>query len=515
MTLSPTRNTLCILPLLIVAGDMFPLLTGCWDANIVPKWYAATIGIIICGFIHQSKAIREVSASEWLSCLPTAASVGILFQAGYVLLEWIKHHSFPPIGAMGTFDVPAGLALAVCLLLPFVVYGLNNGLASRLCRIAILVGVALVVLSQSRAGVLALCLTGGVWLASSRMKRWLKAGIILALTVGTCLIVLTTKRDSSSGRAFIMKQTILLIQEKPLWGHGFHGFSREYMPRQQHYFDVHPDATAAQLADEIKHPLNEFLLAWVNYGMLGALLLLLGVLQPLIVFRRHPLAWMVSGTLLIFCSLSYPLHYPITWIVLAIGTGAAIHRYIAFNIRRVSTGTIIAVAVCILIALPCDIMLSKADNYSRRGGHSRAIATYGECKKLFRTFPFSLAYFFRCKEFLYNYTYELYSMGHLDEARQTATECAQCANGYNLQLLTGDICQMQGDFETAITHYQNAAQMCPVRFAPLSGMLQTYQQTGDTVKADSIAQAILNKPIKIPSSDINEMRAEAEKWLRK
>jgi tetratricopeptide (TPR) repeat protein len=160
-------------------------------------------------------------------------------------------------------------------------------------------------------------------------------------------------------------------------------------------------------------------------------------------------------------------------------------------------------------------MLSKADNYSRRGGHSRAIVTYGECKKLFGTFPFTWVYPFRCHQFLYNYTYELYSMGHLDEARQTATECAQCANGYNLQLLIGDICQMQGDFETAITHCQNAAQMCPVRFAPLSGMLQTYRQTGDTIRADSIAQAILNKPVKIPSSDINEMRAEAEKWLRK
>lgn len=57
--------------------------------------------------------------------------------------------------------------------------------------------------------------------------------------------------------------------------------------------------------------------------------------------------------------------------------------------------------------------------------------------------------------------------------------------------------------------------MCPVRFAPLSGMLQIYQQIGDTVKADSMAQVILNKPIKIPSSDINEMKAEAKKWLER
>ncbi|MBR2359445.1 MAG: hypothetical protein IKA75_03390 [Bacteroidaceae bacterium] len=52
-----------------------------------------------------------------------------------------------------------------------------------------------------------------------------------------------------------------------------------------------------------------------------------------------------------------------------------------------------------------------------------------------------------------------------------------------------------------------------VRYALLSGMLQTYRQAGDTVKADSIAQVILNKPIKIPSSDIDMMKAEAKTWL--
>ena len=191
----------------------------------------------------------------------------------------------------------------------------------------------------------------------------------------------------------------------------------------------------------------------------------------------------------------------------------AAHKWMAFNLRRAVIGQVAILALGLLIALPCDIMLSKADNYTRRGGHSRAIATYGECKKLFGTFPFTWVYPFRCHQFLYNYTYELYSMGHLDEARQTATECALYANGYNLQLLTGDICQMQGDFETAISHYQNAAHMCPVRFAPLSGMLQTYQQTGNTVKADSIAQTIIDKPVKIPSPDIDEMKAEAASLL--
>lgn len=519
MTHFQTRNSLYILPLLIVTGCMFPPLTGCWDAYFIPKWYAVTIGVIACGFIYQRKAIREASVSEWLSCLPVVATMSILFQAGYVLFDWTRHATLPTIGATGTFDVPVGLALTICLLLPFVIYGLNLSSTDKnevcLYRITVLAGIGLVILSQSRAGVLALCLTGVVCLVCSHMKRWLKMGIILTLTVSTCLAVLSTKRDSSSGRAFIMEQTARLIEEKPLTGHGFHGFNREYMTRQQHHFETCPNAKTARLADDIKHPLNEFLMVWVNYGVLGALLLLLCILLPVVAYHRHPLAWMNSGALFVFCALSYPLNYPIAWIFLIGGVVVTINKWIPFRINRL--GIVIAVAsfLCLLVNLPCDIMLSKAQNYTKRGGHSRAIATYRECQELFGRFPFSMIYPFRCRQYLYNYTRELYSMGHLDEAKQKATECLQYSNGYNLQLLTGDICQMQQHFEEACTHYQNAHAMCPVRFAPLSGLLQVYQQIGDTVKADSTAQVILRKSIKIPSSDITEMRTEAKKWLEK
>ena len=511
MTHYHTINKAYLLPLLIVAGGMFPPLTGCWDDSLIPKWYATTIALVVCGVICQWKAIREVSATEWLSCIADAAAIGILFQAGYTLIDQQIHFSHPSGGITGTFDVPAGLALTVCLLLPFILWQRKNGQRKTLYSAALLTGILLVALSQSRAGIVALCAEGVVLLLFCHIKRWTKTIAVLCVSIGACLIVLHTKQDSSTGRAFIMEQTCSLIQEKPLAGHGFHGFSREYMTRQQHYFQKQPDSEAARLADEIKHPLNEFLQTWVNYGVSGALLLLLCILLPVIAYPRHPLVWMNTGALFIFCALSYPLNYPIAWVFLVGGVAMSAHKWIPFDVRLATIGPVAILALGLLIALPCDIMLSRAHNYTRRGGHSRAIATYGECKKLFGTFPFSWVYPFRCHQYLYNYTYELYSMGHLDEARQTATECALYANGYNLQLLTGDICQMQGDFETAITHYQNAADMCPVRFAPLSGMLQTYQQTGDTVKADSIAQVILNKPIKIPSSDIDEMKAEAKR----
>lgn len=504
-----------ILLLLMVAGWMVPPLTGSWDEFYIPKWYATMVAVIIGGMVYLicRKSIREVTLTEWIASMADAATVGILFQVGYALVKGQLFHPLSSNGVTGTFDVPGGLALTVCLLLPFILWQLKSGQQKILYIAAILTGITLVVLSLSRAGILALCAECIVLLLFGHMKRWGKTIVILFISIGACMIILHTKKESSNGRAFIMEQTFRLIQEKPLWGHGFHGFSREYMTKQQQYFQEHPDSGTVWLADEIKHPLNEFLQAWVNYGVSGALLFLLCILLLVIAHPRHPLVWMNTSALFIFCALSYPLNYPITWIFLVGGVAMAAHKWMAFNLHRAAIATMTVLASGVLIALPCDIMLSKADNYSRRGGHSRAIATYGKCKKLFRTFPFSLVYPFRCHQYLYNYTYELYSMGYLDEARQTAAECALYDNGYNLQLLTGDIHQMKGCIKEAISHYQNAADMCPVRFAPLSGMLQTYQQAGDTVKADSIAQIILNKPIKIPSSDIDEMKAEAARWL--
>ena len=38
--------------------------------------------------------------------------------------------------------------------------------------------------------------------------------------------------------------------------------------------------------------------------------------------------------------------------------------------------------------------------------------------------------------------------------------------------------------------------------------------TGDTIKADSIAQIILHKPVKVPSAEIDAMKEEAASCTR-
>ena len=113
-----------ILLLLMVAGWMFPPLTDCWDEFYIPKWYATLVAVIIGGMVYLicRKSIREASLTEWIASMADAATVGILFQVGYALMKGQLLHPLSSNGITGTFDVPAGLALTVCLLLPFILW---------------------------------------------------------------------------------------------------------------------------------------------------------------------------------------------------------------------------------------------------------------------------------------------------------------------------------------------------------------------------------------------------------
>ena len=49
----------------------------------------------------------------------------------------------------------------------------------------------------------------------------------------------------------------------------------------------------------------------------------------------------------------------------------------------------------------------------------------------------------------------------------------------------------------------------PVRFAPLAGMMKAYTMMGDTLRADSVARVIISKDVKVPSVEVEMIKARA------
>ena len=112
--------------------------------------------------------------------------------------------------------------------------------------------------------------------------------------------------------------------------------------------------------------------------------------------------------------------------------------------------------------------------------------------------------------FLYSYMVAQYKVSRLDEATNTYHQLRQYADTYDMELLAGDTYRHKQLYAEAMQHYETAMQMCPVRFAPLEGMMQTYIDNGDLLRADSIAQVILDKPVKVPSPQVEEIKRKAK-----
>lgn len=236
---------------------------------------------------------------------------------------------------VGNFENPAGYASMLVFGTPFVLYFLN-----RSCRPAgkyiaggiFATAVAAIILSGSRAGILALIGISLLYLIKRNEAKWARITLwkhaIVVLLISVALSELyCIKKDSADGRMLIWRCTWDMIQEKPLFGHGYESFEAEYMHYQAHYFVHNPDSEYVSLADNVKHPFNEFLLLIAEFGLVAFLLLGFLIITILRTYLRHRndeqfTLLSVLSAVYIFSCFSYPFKYPFTWLIVGLSIGA-------------------------------------------------------------------------------------------------------------------------------------------------------------------------------------------------
>ena len=295
-------------------------------------------------------------------------------------------------------------------------------------------------------------------------------------------------------------------------GYGTGGFNREYMKRQAAYFEAHPDSEAAALADETWHPLNEFANLWVNYGICApmALFVLLVVLAYILWKRRDRVSRSTGYVLIplfLFSAFSYPFKYPITWVALIlciIVAGKMLGLNPAQN-KRMAVATAVTLWVAALLLLGFTF---REISYEKEWGQISRQALKGKSREMMPYYDKLYSHYRNAPDFLYNYATEQFYAGRSQAACHTADECRKLWSKYNLELLTGDICRELGRYGKALTHYQTASYMCPVRFAPLEGMYRTFLILKDSTRADSIARIVQRKPVKVPSHEVKRIKQE-------
>lgn len=222
------------------------------------------------GLIKTKKILRGIS-------------IVCVFQACYGLLQFVhwlsSNHS--KFAITGSFDNPAGFAAVLAMGFPIGLFLLAKaGKAERYWISAGLSVISIAIfLSGSRAGVLAILVSLVVFLllqtkilSKFKQLRFLKllSVLILGILVSGASILYYQKKDSADGRLLIWNVSFRMIKDKPFFGHGHGAFQARYMDYQAEYFKKNPNSKYAQLADNVKHPFNEFIKLAVEFGMGGS-----------------------------------------------------------------------------------------------------------------------------------------------------------------------------------------------------------------------------------------------------
>ncbi len=472
----------------------------------------------VCSIVLLYLIFRQINVQKNAHLFFAVITIVCFIQAVYGLIQWIgwmpARQGFK---VTGSFDNPAGFAACLAISLPCCMYFVKTKNVAIRCFAFLVAFVIIVsiVLSESRAGMLSI--VGVIGICFYHYSAWwftpiksyvkiLFPVLVIALLVGLYFF----KKDSADGRLLIWQCTWNIIKDKPILGHGPDGFDAKYMLYQADYFEKHPDSIYEQLAGNVKHPFNEYLLLWCEYGLIG--LIFVGSISAFIiriVQQSDSKEIFITSTslvaLAVFAGFSYPLKYPFVWILICLALALItceqkemykISNYFAFVVY---SGIILN--ACLLLVF----------GYSRFRIEQKwcSIAHHSLAGKTYKMMPEYQLLYSQINDkplFLYNYAAELHQIKEYNQSLQILHECERHFNDYDLQMLMAENYFKLKQFNQAENYYQQAVYMCPSRFLPLKNLVEIFELTNQQEKALQLAQKIIDKPVKVPSSTISQIK---------
>lgn len=502
------------------------------DETNTPKFYFS-LAFVLIFIIINVRSRKPINIGTFTGKTIQWGIYSVCFlQAYYGLFQlagWLpsNHSNF---AVTGSFDNPAGFVVVLSLGFPMGLFLLAK--AKKIewyLTVASLIVIAVAVFfSGSRTGMLAIIISSGVFFLlrtnitdKLRQLKYYKSLLVLFLGLFICgaLILYCQKKDSADGRLLVWKVSTEMIKDKPILGYGLGAFHAKYMDYQADYFKNNPDSEFKLLADNVKHPFNEFIKVAVEFGIAGLAVILsviLLVTWKLLKSKNENRVFALSGLASFFmlACFSYPLQYVATWLLLVFYFLALLpSKEIRIRDSRISIIARIGIVVTCIFALShvtrqvdAEMKWKTIAMSSLRGNTEEMLPEY---RKLY------LSGLKRNPFFLYNYGAELNVAGKFDESIAILNECKKRFNDYDLQMLMADNYYKKGETEKAIQAYQHASNMIPCRFLPVYQLLKIYRDKNQREMAVKYARDIVTKKVKIPSFTVTSIISEAKEYLDK
>lgn len=515
----------------LISGSIFFYSFSFIDPLIKSKWYWTIFAFMLLIFVIVSVYLinPQISINYTIGVKNIFFIISFLcvLQALYGWGQWFglckSYGNFP---VCGSFDNPSGFSACLTMGYSFVLYFIQeeNVYKRITMMISLIIVIGAVLISGSRTGIIAIILVSILWVAGGYKKlrlRYKRAIIIIVCFVIIQLFIFLylLRIESADGRILIWINTWCMFKDNPLVGLGRGAFTAKYMLYQADYFKNNPNSCFSQLADNVNHPFNEYLLILVEYGLIGIFILFLGIIFLFYYYNNNKnkesfVALMSLVSIGISSCFSYPFRYPFTWIILIVGCVIIVRAFYLiqmfepFSIRIFS---FVLLIFCIIFSireytmLKAELAWTRAAQMALWKEKDLVIIEYERLNNKLWSNPL----------FLYNYSVELNIAQRFEESLFVAEKCAERYNDYDLQLLIAGNLMNLKRYNEAEIHYKLASYMCPNRFIPLYYIYQILNLTNRKSEALHLGEKILKKEEKIPSEIIDTIKKEISINLKK
>jgi len=373
-----------------------------------------------------------------------------------------------------------------------------------------------------------------IWLS----KRYIK---IFTLIAGLVLIMFLTfmlykiRPASANARLLIWRISLNMIKDHPITGIGLGDFAIQYMNYQAEFFKNPANIEHwANVASNVNHAHNEFLQLFVESGIIGFLLFLAFLFftyqetfrsirsKKLNNEDRLIIIGSISAisSILILSFFGFFLYFPyltIFFIAYLAITVNILRKYQKGIIEFYLPRSVHLTFIFIVTALFLQFAPKMYKEYKARKIWQQALmlALYKQPELAIKKYNQIYDTLKNNGEFLFMFGATYVSIDSCQKGIELLERSKSNYNNPKIYIALGNGYEKLGGFQLAIKNYQIAGYMMPHQLYPHYLLAKLYHKIKNEEKAISEAQIVINKPIKIDSPAIQQMKTEMRVLLKK
>lgn len=431
----------------------------------------------------------------------------------------------------GSFGSPAVYTnYLVCILpLTFSLFLIEERWRATKVLYLILVASTLIILfafCTSRLAWIAVLIQLGVFwhLQRNKSRESFRNNLIAIVIVGIVVTgLLLYKKDSTSGRWFVITNTLSLLKEHSIAGIGIGSFDKAYNDYQESYFKTHQDAFHSNLASYVSFAYTEYVQFVLEVGIVG----LVGIVGA--TFKFYGLYRDVSGkereqtyldygafvsciTVLLLALVSFPFRVDCTWTTFICVLGLIFDQRIVRKFKIPFAVSFYALIILVIISLvpllafySIQIRWVELSNLTK----SKTIS-WSVSKKIYQELYPGLK---QSPEFLEDYALRSYYNKSYSQSIDLLKQVNTFRSKYDNYLLLGMSYEQMHKPELAEKAYMKCNYMVPSLYASRFRLMMLYHKANNVDAARHWAKVIDRMPVKIPSHTVNSIKHNARNIL--